>query len=184
MRAMQKKDLTLKEILLDVPWIGYETASQTEFSKRVTSCGMCCVATLLFNNSQQISLDDMIIQGITEGGFTINGWSHDYFVSLLKSRGFEKAHREQNMSYGEGVQKISKAILEGNPVIISGRKLFMEQMSFHMVLVVGVRLDSNGNVEGFYYSDPAVKSEEVHGFWYVSIGSFKQFWRQMAIFSA
>ena len=182
---MTEKELIFKDIKLAIPVVGYINAVDTPFQERVTSCGMCCVVAVLKTKNPDLSLDQMISKGIAEGGFSqLNGWGHDYFVNLLKDSGFIGAHREQNMSYSAGIQKIGASIKDGNAVIISGRKLFMEQISFHMVLIVGTRFDFDGNVVGFYYHDPATKNTNKDGFLYVSVDNFKQFWRQMAIFCA
>jgi hypothetical protein len=145
---------------------------------------MCSVVAILKKKDPGINLDKMIKKGVDDNGFTKNGWLHDYFVNLLKSRGFIAAHREQNMSYSSGIQKIADSIKKDAPVIVSGRKLFMDQMSFHMILITGVRLDQQGKTVGFYYIDPAGRSNLENDYWYTPIETFMQFWRQTAIFSA
>lgn len=165
---------------LTVPFFGYQDALSCGYEKATTSCGMCAIAMILASYNNNISLPELIEKGHKEGGYGTNGWVHQYFIDLLSSYGIT-AERKENISLQNGVREISQSIKEKKPVIISGRKQFMEQTSFHMVLIVGIREDQNNNCTGFFYHDPAIKNKKEGSYHFVSIPNFFQYWRQMAI---
>lgn len=165
---------------LSVPFLGYEHALPLPAEKSLTSCGMCAVAMVISYKGHMIELKDLIDTGHANGGFTQNGWGHDYLLSVLTQYNVP-AQRLENIPLSKGITMICESIDKENPVIISGRKLFMEQTSFHVVTVVGYRKDMDGNILGFFYHDPAIVGSEKASFKFVSKENFIQFWRQMAL---
>ena len=142
--------------------------------------GMCSVAMILSFKEKNISLVSLIDQGHKEGGYGPHGWVHDYFVKLLATYNLP-AERFEHMTRQNGVKKIIDSIAKQKPVIISGKKLFMEQTSFHMVLIVGFQINSEGNCTGLFYHDPALTKDRGGMFRFTPIETFHQYWRNMAI---
>ncbi len=177
---MDKQEYTYKDIKIDVPFLGYQEALEVGYEKAITSCGMCSVAMILKYKEKDISLTDLINTGHEEKGYGPHGWVHEYFVQLLGKYSLP-ATRKENMPRQSIGSVITQSILAQKPVIISGRKIFMEQTSFHMVLVVGIRLDEQDNCIGFFYHDPALTIARDAAYRFVSIDNFHQYWRQMAI---
>ena len=177
---IEATEKTYKDVLLTIPFLGYKDALNVGYEKAVTSCGMCCIAMILSSKDNNVHLVDLIHRGHADGGYSENGWVHDYFVKLLSEYSLP-AIRKENIPRQNGVLEIKNNILKGKPVIVSGRKLFMDQTSFHMVLIVGVQLDNQGNCAGFYYHDPAILNKITGSYRFVSIDQFQQYWRQMAI---
>jgi hypothetical protein len=176
----QKTDTKITTICLDVPFLGYQDAITAGYEKAVTSCGMCCVAMILSSHGHSVSLPELIQKGHAEGGFSSHGWVHQYFVDLLGKYSIP-ASKKEGVPLNAGFQEIKHSILNGKPVIVSGRKVFMEQTSFHMVLIVGISIDENDACTGFFYHDPASKNEAEGKHHFVSLDTFRQYWRQMAI---
>jgi hypothetical protein len=177
---MKETAVGYKNITLDVPFLGYFEALDVGYEKAVTSCGMCSVAMILSFKLKKFSLPELIDKGHIDGGYGPNGWIHDYFVNLLTEYQLP-AERFEHLSRQDAVKKITTAIAEEKPVIISGRKMFMEQTSFHMVLIVGYQINESGVCTGFFYHDPALTKERGAMFRFVPIETFHQYWRQMAI---
>lgn len=177
---MNTTEHTYKDVLLSIPFFGYANALETGYEKATTSCGMCCIAMILQSKNIEVPIADLITKGHVEGGYGPHGWIHDYFIRVLKEYSIA-AVRKENMSRQGGTLEIQENILNNRPVIISGRKLFMEQTSFHMVLITGIRIDASNNCVGFYYHDPAAKNEHTGMYHFVPIDTFHQYWRQMAI---
>lgn len=145
------------------------------------ACGMTCVYTVLkYHNIEIPSLNEMVIQGINNGGLGLSGWSHDYFVNLFIELGFNSERRESMRD--SDVEIIKQDILNGYPVIISAERKLFDKRIFHMVVITGIREDKDGNIEGFFYNDPASLQEEL-GKCYVPLQTFLLSWRRMAIFA-
>ncbi len=165
---------------LSVPFLGYEHAFPLPAEKSLTSCGMCAAAMAISYKGPKVDLKNLIEAGHINGGFTQNGWGHDYLLSVLNQYDIV-AQRLENIPLVKGCTMICESIEKENPVIVSGRKLFMEQTSFHIVIIVGYRKDIDGNILGFFYHDPAIAGGEKASFRFVSKENFIQFWRQMAL---
>jgi len=165
---------------LDVPYFSQYKDVQ-EPSHRLTSCGMTCVyMALQYLGSETPTLDEMIQGGVEAGGYGRSGWIHDYFVNLFQESGYE-CERHEHMRDSD-VHMISFAIKNGSPVILSVERRLWDQRLFHMVLITGVRESSNGDLEGFFYHDPASLRENGSRHLYVPLGTFYLDWRRMAIF--
>ena len=176
----QTIETSIFDTKLSVPFFGYEHAFPLPTEKSLTSCGMCTVAMAISYKGHMIDLKDLIETGHANGGFTQNGWGHDYLLSVLAQHN-TSAQRLENIPLSKGIIMICESIDKENPVIVSGRKLFMEQTSFHVVIIVGYKKDIDGNILGFFYHDPAIVGEEKASFRFVSKENFIQFWRQMAL---
>ncbi len=165
--------------------LGVPISSQyLEIDERIqllTACGMTSVFMgLKFFGTEKISLPQLVNKGVEEGGFGKSGWLHDYLVKVFKDYGYE-CYRKEGMR-DRDVEEIRVAIKAGNPVIVSAQRMMFDRRIFHMVIITGVRETQLGELEGFFYHDPAgIRMEDVTNL-YVSVPIFLQYWRRMAIF--
>ncbi len=167
---------------LDVSYYSqYLAVSDKE--QALKACGMTCAYMVLcYYGLNTKTLDEMVDKGIKEGGFSSSGWTHDYFVNLFESLGL-KSSREEQMRERD-VEKFIKRISDGQPVIISAERRFFDQRSFHMVVLTGFRKKETGELEGFFYHDPASLNVEKAQHQFVSLSVFYLSWRKMAIFAS
>ncbi|MEX0932003.1 MAG: C39 family peptidase [Candidatus Saccharimonadales bacterium] len=82
----------------------------------------------------------------------------------------------------EAVYALSLEIVEGHPVVVSASPYFGEEQKAHLMVLSGLRKDSNGNVEGFYYQDPYDKTQGPKKERYVSLEQFMKAWTFRAVF--
>ncbi len=176
----KKNSIMFEDIKLDVPYFSqYKEVEGKE--NCLKACGMTCVYSVLKYHEIQIpSLNEMVIQGIQNSGLDLSGWKHDYFVDLFTSFGF-LSERKESMRDTD-VEIIKQNILDGYPVIISAERKLFDKRIFHMVVITGIRQSTNGNLEGFFYNDPASLQDEF-GKCYVPLQTFLLSWRRMAIFA-
>ena len=145
------------------------------------SCGMACVYMILSHHKIKVpSLNEMVLSGIKEGGIGLSGWNHNYFVKLFNDLGL-KSERMEGMKDIDA-KIIEKNISQGCPVIISAERIIFDRRIFHMVVITGTRTDEDGNLEGFFYHDPASLAVELAEHCYVPLKTFFLSWRRMAIF--
>ncbi len=115
------------------------------------------------------------------------GWSHDILVLLAHNRGIPAYREEFRSRFCEsqmealGLEKISKVLQSGNPVIVSVSRQFRDKDKFHQVVLSGIE-NSNGEVVGFYYHDPEFTGSEEGSHLFVSSSEFSEHWRKFAIF--
>ena len=67
-------------------------------------------------------------------------------------------------------------------MIVSVEQRLFDKKMFHMILIIGVRINENQEIEGLYYNDPGRLTEANGKDQYVSIDDFVEYWRNMAIF--
>jgi len=149
----------------------------------LTACGMTTVYMVLrYYGVSDESLDKLVERGVAEGGYSKSGWLHDYLIKVFEDHGIESNRRENMLD--RDVAGIRASIKAGNPVVISMQRFSFDRRIFHMVVLVGYRENVKGELEGFFYHDPAgLFVEEVSNI-FVSIPVFLQYWRRKAIFSS
>lgn len=174
------KETKFMDTILNVP-ISSQYLDIDEKIHLLTACGMTSVFMgLKFFGTQDISLDEIVKKGVDDGGFSKSGWLHDYLVKVFKDYGYE-CYRKEGMR-DRDVEEIRNSIKAGNPVVISTQRMMFDRRIFHMVIITGVRETDTGELEGFFYHDPAgLRLEEVTNL-FVSIPVFLQYWRRMALF--
>lgn len=169
--------------ILDVAYYSqYRDIGNTTNAHR--ACGMTCIKMVLeYCKKQTPELDELVDRYITDTvAYGPYGWKHDFFVDFLKSYGLN-AYRKEKMDEREDISLIQKSIQEGKLVIVSVEQKLFDKKLFHMILIVGVRENGKGELEGFFYNDPG-RLTELSGYkQYVSLDEFKNYWRKMAIFT-
>ncbi len=167
---------------LDVPFVGYMTIPDSiDYIKRVTSCGICSVSMILKYLNKPHDIGELITEGNISGGFTENGWSHEYFIGLFKRNNIE-AQRIENLGFTKGLDLIKESILAQKPLIISMQKFSFDRILFHMVVVNGFIENEEKEIVGLLYLDPGEYNEKSDYTRIVSKESFLASWRKMAIF--
>jgi Papain-like cysteine protease AvrRpt2 len=176
---MNKQEVQSVDYKLDVPYFSqYKDVEGAEL--RQVSCGMTCAYMVLkYFGADVPTLDKMIERGIREGGYGPSGWIHDYFVKLFKDLGFE-CERQENIPERK-IRMFRQNIRDGNPVMISVVRTMWDRRDFHIVLLTGVRESEVGEIEGFFYHDPAGLRQDGNTHRYVPVPLFFVDWRRMAI---
>lgn len=105
----------------------------------------------------------------------VNGWVHDYLVTKAKDFGLY-AERKEGLHTSD---EILVSLQAGNPVIVSVEKRVLEQMRFHMVVVVGYEPANGGT---FYYHEPESTDKERGQYRSCTAEVFMSYWRGKAIF--
>ena len=173
----------MRDIVLDIQyWSQYLDIQDGKNAPR--SCGVTCVKMILdFHGLDENSnLEALVEKGFAEGGFGPNGWVHDYFVKLLVSYGLTGSYRMEKMNEGKDLEEIAKSIESGILPIVSVERRLFDSRSFHMVCLSGTRRDQQGNLLGFFYTDPAKLDRKSGINIFVTKDTFLSFWRKMAIF--
>jgi hypothetical protein len=155
---------------------------------------------ILRSRGGYISPDQLIAEGLLIGAYDEGvGWNHDGIARLAHNHGLP-AYREEFRSItvdagtkarvdspfaeslrATGIEKIKGSLVAGKPVIISTIKRFSEAGKFHSVLLTGFE-EENGQLAGFHYHDPESIQDGGGAKRFVSIGTFKEHWRRLAIF--
>jgi uncharacterized protein YvpB len=170
-----------KNVILDVPYFSQYLDIKNAL-EGARSCGITCVKMVLeYFHSTDLSLQEWVDKGMSEGGFGRSGWIHDYFVKIFNDNNLT-AYRKEKMKVDPGLLEILQSLENKNPVIVSVERRLFDDPSFHMVLVVGFKKDNDGKILGFYYNDPAKTTVESGKNKFVEIDSFVEYWRKMAIF--
>lgn len=177
---MNEERTTYVDIKLDVPHVSQYT-DVTDADYRPVACGIACVyMTLAYFGAPVSTLDELIRSSMEEGGFSDAGWKHDHLCGVLQSNGYQCERREHMRTHEVGM--IRDSVKRDNPVLVSVTRRMWDQRMFHIVLITGVRETDSGDLDGFFYHDPASLSNEVKKHYYVSIPTFHLDWRKMAIF--
>ncbi len=175
-----KREWKFIDTILDVPYFS-QYLDVNQKLHMLTACGMTSVyMTLKYYSVECESLDKLVEKGIESGGYNKSGWLHDYLVDVFKNHGI-KCERMENMK-DRDIQNIFDSLKNKNPVIISMQSLSFDRRIFHMVIIVGYKENEQGDLEGFFYHDPAGLVPEEATNLFVSIPVFLQYWRKMAIF--
>lgn len=148
------KHITIQE--LSVPFVGYQTynTSITDYTMRVTSCGIACVSMILGFYNKMISPEQILLDGHATGGYTEHGWLHGHLIDVLAQHGVTY-ERHEYASITKGCSAIVASISAGSPVMVSTLKTYMDEVSFHLILIVGILFSEDEQVIGFCYLDPA-----------------------------
>jgi len=166
--------------IIETTYIGCGNVSGLDYAKTITSCGACNVCMILSLHKIPVDIKEFIEKGHQNGGYTPNGWLHSYLVKKLQENNLSYVKLE-NCPIGLSFKQITESILKNNPVIVSVNKFCLEQNSFHMVLITGVRVNPDKSISGFFYHDPAASTPEKGSYRYVTVENFIQFWRRKMI---
>lgn len=174
------KETKFMDTQLDVPYFSQYLDIQEKIHL-LTACGMTSVfMALKYYGVEDGSLDKMVAKGIEDGGYSKAGWLHDYLVRVFTDHGIV-CYRKEHM-HDRDVAEIWDSLKNGNPVIISMQRFSFDRRIFHIVLITGYRENEKGDLEGFFYHDPAGLVPEDVSHLFVTIPVFLQYWRKMAIF--
>lgn len=167
-------------MILDVPYYSqFLDVDDKEWMPK--SCAIVCLKMILdYHNRNNLPLTELIKEGVKMGGYGPSGWYHNVIVELAENYGL-KAVRVEKVDIEKGVKDIYHSLNDGYPVIISAIKHIFEQNKFHMVVITGYE-EKDGEVKGFYYSDPEATTVEKGKNIYTPIRFFIDDWRRMAIF--
>jgi hypothetical protein len=172
-------EVVFKDTKLTVPYFSQYVDIQ-DGDHRLRACGMTSAYMVLkYFDAEVPTLDDLVERGMHDGGYGPSGWKHDYFVDLFREFGFSCERKEQMRD--KEVEIFRTAIKNYNPVIISAMRRLWDQRIFHMVVITGIRENEKGDLEGFFYHDPASTREDGTSHFYVSLPTFFLDWRRMAI---
>jgi hypothetical protein len=177
---MKVTENTTTDHIIETPYIGYRNISGLDYTKTIASCGICAICMILSSRQIPIDIKKMVEDGHQDGGYTKNGWLHSYLIKKLEENGLFYTKFE-NCSIEKSIKQIAESILAGNPVIVSVNKFCLEQTSFHMILLTGIKSNFDKSISGFFYHDPAAVTSENGSYRYVAIENFIQFWRKMMI---
>lgn len=166
--------------IIDTPYIGYSSVLGLDYFQTATSCGICAVGMILSSKKIPTDIGTLIKEGHENGGYTPRGWLHSYLVLLLQKNGLNYT-RLENCPVEQSLGQIKASILLNHPVIVSVNKLCLEQISFHMVLIVGIKINPDESVAGFFYHDPAAPTPKDGVLHFVTTDDFIRFWRKMMI---
>jgi len=176
---LRKEEYMAQDIKLDVPYFS-QYKDIRDGDHRLRACGMTSTYMVLkYFGASVPSLDEMVEKGMLEGGYGSSGWKHEYSVTLFRNLGYVCERRENMRDHD--VEAFQVAIKNGNPVIVSAERRLWDQRIFHMVVLTGIRENAKGDLEGFFYHDPASVREEGSQHLFVPITLFFLDWRRMAI---
>ena len=77
---MKVTEETTTDHIIETPYIGYMNISGLDYTKTITSCGICAVCMILSSHQIPIDIKKNIENGYQDGGYTKNGWLHSYLV--------------------------------------------------------------------------------------------------------
>lgn len=164
-----------------------------DFHWNIRSCsGACTAMALEYLTGRKIDILEFMKEAERFGGYDkINGMGHDYVINFLEKEGL-KAWRYKNILKRDTLDTVDSVVEElekGNPVIVSINKYILEQKKFHLILLIGLEKDEDGNATHFYYHEPeatviSVEDDKNVGGANrcVDIETFKKCWRGKAIF--
>lgn len=162
------------------------------------ACGITCVKMVLewADLAKDVSVTNLIDEGILINGYTPDGWIHDALVNLLRNHGLS-AYRQEFRSVDVDINKqifitssfeeslvdagLSKMILsvhEGVPVIVSVSDEMCTTKFSHIVVLIGY----DGKTNEFIYHNPDEKEGQISENARVSFDDFKKYWRKFSIF--
>ncbi len=186
-------------MLLNIPYLSQHTAATDPYWKP-RACAIVCiklVGDFMFPGSMP-SVDDLIHEGETVGGFSARGWRHDYLAILLRNHGvlaynqeYRTADAAQAPQYVPSVfteqfleaalLKIIHEIKAGRPVIVSVPGKQGLPTETHMVVVLGIE-ERDGRVLGLYCHNPDTQSPEEGRNVFISIEDFLSGWRRFCLY--
>ncbi len=179
---IKTEEVTFVDKILNVPYFSQYIDVKSSIENALRACGMTCVymALSFLGKVGENSLDEMVLSGMSEGGFSKSGWRHDYFVDIFQKAGLSSC-RKENMREKDVVDFV-QSIDNGFPVVVSVERVLWDDRRFHMVLLTGFRKNNKGELEGFFYHDPGSLCPESASHKFVPISTFYLSWRKMAIF--
>jgi hypothetical protein len=177
---------------LNVPYYSQKIdVKDSEWKNR--ACGIVCLKMVLDftkpESKETLDIAELIKIGVEMGAYGPSGWIHQGLVDIAAKSNLSIYRKEfKSDNFGEeqdmiddGVKKIIKSLMVGDPVLVSAVKKFKYKDKFHMVVLVGFEGDEN-NFKGFYYHDPDAGTVEEGEGLFISIEIFQKYWRKMAIF--
>lgn len=188
------------EKILDIPYHSQnENAVLREWHDR--SCAIACVKMILDSfTDEDISMFDLIHEGLAINAHTEHGWSHDGIVRILRNHrvlaysqefksvkinvtesgvSFSKSEHQDELREN-GILKMLEEIQKGNPVICSVEAGFSDNKTSHTILIKGFRID--GENRSFIYHDPDSRNGEIKDNIEVEIERFLKYWKGLSIF--
>ncbi|MDD2935033.1 MAG: C39 family peptidase [Candidatus Pacebacteria bacterium] len=187
---MQKK--------LDIPYYSQYTDVKDEYWKP-RACGVLCLKSVLdflettknerSLESGSLSADEFIKLAVDKSAYGKNGWIHQGLVDVAKDFGVvlkrkefrSENKKEQKRLLIEGIKEIKNSLKNDKLVLVSVVKRFSEADKFHMIVLTGFKT-SFGVLKGFYYNDTDYQNAGEGKDIFVDIGTFKKYWRRLAIF--
>jgi hypothetical protein len=169
------------DIRLTLPYCSQWKDTQDPFwQERV--CAIAALKMVLdFEDASAPSLDELIQQGVAiDGRDPQLGWKHAALRDLASEYGIELELREYKHEGGEE-QFLSEAqmLLENeHPIIIS---ITLPHGGSHLVVLTGIKVDDNGQVEGFHLNDPDDKNGFGEGY-FMRLGEFHGRFRKLTLF--
>ncbi|MDP2669358.1 MAG: C39 family peptidase [bacterium] len=180
-----------KKILPDVPyysqWLDVKDADWQYRSCGVAAFKMAmlalrspaCQLAGRFNEEGDMSLDDLIKEGLASGAYKPGvGWVHDGLVALAKEHGFKNSFRKEwplegsPTSFSAGIAGIVSILEENIPVLASVKS----ETGGHIILLIGYEKERE-IVKGFYYHDPDAKDRESGQNKFINKEDFLRFWK-------
>ncbi|PIR45217.1 MAG: hypothetical protein COV10_00515 [Candidatus Vogelbacteria bacterium CG10_big_fil_rev_8_21_14_0_10_51_16] len=184
---------------LPVPYISQQQSATDPYWKE-RACAIAAIKMMgdFLVPGRLPSVDELIREGESIGGFTSHGWSHAHLVILLRNHGFPAYSQEfrtadpaalpayQAGYYSDallehGVSKIIGEINSGRPAIVSvpGRQRLPGKT--HMVLVIGYEgVTTNPHTLIVHDPDTNGLPGETRR---IPVTNFRVEWRRFAIFT-
>lgn len=164
------------------------------------SCLVVCAKMIIdYFSKENISIDDLIKEGICIGAWDGKYWKHDGIVRILRNHGIMAYPQEfksvfvdikncemiqskfADIIFDKGIQKIVSSIDNDCPVIISTKIFFKKDNTHHGVVLTGYEKDGD-KISGFYYHDPEIDGENGGENLFVPIKDFIDGWKRLSIF--
>lgn len=144
------------------------------------ACGAICFK--MVSETQGAQVGDVIVfceVAKLAGGYDMqNGWVHDYIIKKAEEIGLS-AYRKEGMTE---IDELLAFLEKGRPVIASVEKRLLEQIRFHMIVLVGFEKDEFGALTDFYYHEPESTDKEKGKYRKCTREVFLEYWRGKAIF--
>src|SRR3989338_3151752 len=186
-------------MILDVPYYSqYNDVESINWQDK--ACTMTCLKMALdFKTKTDMpSINELITEGHAIGGYGEYGWTHQAIVLLSHNYGIP-AYQEEFRSVfvdvqektfvpskfeseilNEGIVRLKKGKDEMRLPIVSVRRNWEQNGTFHSIIIIGYELKDR-EISGFYYHDPDTKNEEKRK-QFIPLDKFTSNWRKMAIF--
>ena len=176
---------------INVPYYSQYTNIKDEYWKP-RACGALCLKMVLdflvsvnFGQPSEISklsADDFVLFANESGAYGTSGWIHQGLINIAEKFGIKMERKEfKDKLLLNGIKEIKKSLKTGKPVLVSVVKRFSEKDKFHMVVLTGYK-SRFGFIKGFYYNDTDYQNAEDGKDLFVDTGTFRKYWRRLAIF--
>jgi len=186
-------------MIIDIPYYSMASEISDEFWK-IRACGIACLKMVLewMRPGEAPSMEMLLHEGQTIGGFTSRGWLHSHLVIILRNHGVfsyaqefrtgdaaaapqyvPSVYTEEFVEHALG--KIVRELRAHRPVILSVPGHGRIEGQTHMVVCTGVE-DAGGHISGFYYNDPQDDDGLPGKNRFISLEDFLRDWRRFCIF--